>query len=185
MNILFQREKLAFLSKKDKSSKRVIDGAILPLIKKINSKKDYYTTSSCAGRILLLKEKEKKQKDIFLFVTHEKISFKELRRALDNISYKNLVYFKQEPCILHVACSSLKNAELLVKKARNCGWKKSGIVIGRKIICQLISTEYITLPIMLNNKLLVNDAYLKLLVKEANKKLMRTREKIKKLEKII
>jgi tRNA wybutosine-synthesizing protein 3 len=182
----FQNEKLMFFKKQDKSHKGRIDKVILKLIKKINSKQDCYTTSSCAGRIILLKEKDKKQKNIFLFVSHEKISFPELRKALNNaVKYRGLIYFQQEPCILHVVCSSLDAAKQLVKKARAAGWKKSGIILGRKITCELVSTECMALPIASSGKILLADSFLKLLIKEANKKLRRTREKIKKLEKLI
>ena len=50
----FEKEKQDFLSKKDKSKKGSIDDGIIGLINLINSKSDYYTTSSCAGRIVLL-----------------------------------------------------------------------------------------------------------------------------------
>lgn len=186
MNKKFQNEKLLFLKKKDKSSKKSVDKAILTLIRKINSKKDYYTTSSCAGRIVLLKEKDKKQKNAFLFVIHERIQFRELKKTLSVVvRYHSLIYFQQEPCILHVACSSLEVAKQLVNKARSVGLKKSGIILGRKIICELVSTEHVALPIAQRGKILLSDSYLRLLVKEANRKLARTREKIKKLEKLI
>lgn len=182
----FNNEKLIFLSKKDKSWKKGIDKQILHLIKKINSKKDYYTTSSCAGRIILLKEKDKKQEGAFLFSSHEKISLKALKKELQKAKkYNGLVYFQQEPCIMHVACSSIESAKELVKKARSAGWKKSGIILGRKITCELVSTEHIALPVAKQGKILLDDRYLKLLVNEANKKLSRTRGKIRKFYKLV
>lgn len=47
------------------------------------------------------------------------------------------------------------------------------------------STEKLELPLLNQGKILVNDAYLKLLVKEANKRLERTWEKIQKLDKLL
>ena len=59
----FERQKEQFLKKPDKSLARSMDKAILPLIKLVNSQQCYYTTSSCSGRIILMKETGKKQKD--------------------------------------------------------------------------------------------------------------------------
>ncbi len=50
----FQKEKQDFLSKKGKSRKGGIDKEIRPLVDLINSFGEYYTTSSCSGRILLI-----------------------------------------------------------------------------------------------------------------------------------
>lgn len=183
----FEQEKRIQLSKQDNSDKGDTDKEILPLIKKINFKDDYYTTSSCAGRIVLIRGKEKKQEGLFLFRTHKKTSLKELKKALnDSVKrYNGLIYFKQEPCILHVASSSLKKAQESLDKAKLAGWKKSGIIVSNKrFVCEMTGTERIALPIANKRRILVNDGYLKLLIKEANKKLARTREKIKKLEKM-
>ncbi|MBI2659990.1 hypothetical protein HYX07_02415, partial [Candidatus Woesearchaeota archaeon] len=50
----FAKEKSDFLRKKDKSKKGFIDKDAVKIVNCINSKSDYYTTSSCAGRIVLL-----------------------------------------------------------------------------------------------------------------------------------
>ena len=116
----------------------------------------------------------------------EKISFNELKKVISKIDYKNLIYFKQEPVILHVCSSSLEKAEELLDKARDAGWKKKGIITTRKrFVVELIGSEKLELPVINNGKLLVDDDYLKLLIREANLKLERTWERIQKLEKKI
>jgi len=184
----FINEKKIQLAKQDKSDKGDWDSEILPLIEKINANEDYYTTSSCSGRIILIKGKEKKEEGLFLFRTHGEISFEEFKNALEKSiqKYNGLIHFKQEPCILHVACSSLKKAQDLVDNGKLAGWKKSAIIASnRRIVAELLSTEKIEMPIGNNYRILVSDSYIKLLVKEANNKLSRTREKIKKLEKLL
>ncbi len=174
--------------KLDKSDEGHIDMAILPLLKKINSKKDYYTTSSCSGRIVLIKGKEQKQKNLFLFKTHDKIGFSELKKELRNAvkGYNDLIYFKMESCILHAACSTLQKAQELLDRAKLAGWKKTGIItFGRRIVCEIASTEKLEMPIANKGKILADDSLLRIIMKEANKKLARTWQKIKKLEKII
>jgi len=181
----FQEQKKKQLSKIDKSNISSWDEKIKGLCEELNKNKNYYTTSSCSGRVVLLKESEKKQKDLFLFRKHGKISFQELRKALGNLEYKGLIYFKQESCILHVACKSLEDAQRLVDKAKLAGWKRSGIMSIKRNIVELLSTESISFPIMYKKKVLVDDDFLKLVVRESNKKLERVWKKIEKLKDLI
>ena len=184
----FENSKRQQLAMKDNSSIGKWDEKIASLCEKINKKNDYYTTSSCAGRVVLIKQAEKKQPDLFLFRSHEKISLTILKKELEKAktNKKDMVYFRQEQCILHVACSSLEKAQELLDKAKLVGWKNSGIMASSKrIVLEMRSTEHIELPIILKGKLLVSDDYLQVLVKEANKKLEKTWKKIENLEKII
>lgn len=183
----FQKRKQDILTKKDKSSRQEWDKAITELCRKINKNKEYYTTSSCSGRIVLVKSLPEKRKGVFLFMSHDKTSFSDLKKVLKKArGYKGLIYFKQEPCILHVACSSLGEGEKLLEKAQQAGWKRSGIIsIRGRVMLELISTEKLELPVMSKEKILVNKNFLKLLVKEANGKLGKTWEKIQKFEELL
>jgi len=181
----FEEAKQKQLSKSDKSSIGSWDEKIKGLCNKINKSKNYYTTSSCAGRVVLIKSLDEKSEDVFLFRTHDKISFNELKKALKNIKYNGLVEFQQTTCILHIACESLKDAQDIVNKAKLAGWKRSGIMGGKRNMVELYSTESISFPVMENMKILVDDDFLKLIVKKANKKLERTWKKINRLEKLI
>ncbi|MBS3090807.1 hypothetical protein J4433_03515 [Candidatus Pacearchaeota archaeon] len=184
----FEFLKKGQFKKLDKSDEGHIDKAISKLIKRINSRKEYYTTSSCSGRIVLMVGQEKKQEGLYLFKSHEKISPREFRKAISSSAKKHhgLVYFKMEPCILHAACSTLQKAQELINKAKLAGWKKTGIItFGRRIVCEIASTEKLEMPIANKGKILVNYFFIRLLVKEASRKLARTWEKIKKLEKAI
>jgi len=184
----FLNEKKQFLAKPDKSSAGETDKAILPLIKAINLLENYYTTSSYAGRIILIKEKGKKQKAAFLFRSHETVNFNKIKNALENTVKKTneTIYFKHEPAILHVSCSSIVKAQELVNVARECGWKKSGIIASKnKMIVELVSVEQLATPVAINSKIIITETYLKILVSEANNKLLLTRKKIKRLENLI
>jgi len=181
----FTHEKQQFLKKPDKSSVHGIDKDILKLVKKINEKSEYYTTSSCSGRIILMKETGKKQENVFLFKSHEKITVERLKKALDSaLNYKGMIYLKIEPCIMHIACQNFESAIKLTNIARNSGWKKSGI-ISRKNIVEMLSTENLAAPIADRGKIIADSNYLKTLLDECNKKLSLTRKKIKNLEKSI
>ncbi len=122
---------------------------------------------------------------MFVFRSHEKTSFDELINALNAAaSKKETLIYKQEPVILHVCCADLDSAEKLLNNARESGWKNSGIMSTRgRIVLELRSTEYLALPIMLTGKILVKDEFIKILLKESNRRLEKGWEKIKKLEK--
>lgn len=185
MDNFLQRKKDVLL-KKDKSSIGNWDEKIKSLCEKINQKQNYYTTSSCSGRIVLMKDNEKKQSNLFLKVYHDLISFNDLKKDLFRISYSGIVKFKQEPCILHVSCECLEDVKALMTKAKKAGWKKISVIsFSKKFVVELNSTERLEFLIMNKNKVLVDDDFLKLHVKKANENLKKTWKKISDLKKLI
>jgi len=176
----FEKEKQAQLSGKDLSKKGSIDEKIKKLIAKINKQKEYYTTSSCSGRIILISEGQKKKDAEWIYVSHDKINFLQLKKELNKIKTKQLVWFRFEPMILHVACDSLESSQKMVDSAKSVGFKKSGIMnTAKRIIVEIRGTDFISAPVA-KGKLLVDDAFLKVLVQEANRKMKKNDEKIKK-----
>ncbi|MBU0894160.1 MAG: hypothetical protein KKF48_01215 [Nanoarchaeota archaeon] len=181
---IFQKQKEFVLFKVDKSSKGHYDKKIITLCEKINKKDNYYTTSSCSGRVVIIKDKKKKEKGVFVFVSHDLVGVKELKKVLEDKD-ENLK-FKQEPCILHVACRDLENALELLKKAQLAGWKRSGVISSKgKFVCELLSTEKLELPFAQKGKLLFDSTYLEILIKKANENLKKTWLKIEMLGKLI
>jgi len=183
---LFSEGKKKQLSREDKSNIGEWDSKISDLCNKINKSTNYYTTSSCSGRIVLLKASEEKQPGAFLFRTHNKVSFQELKKALENIKYEGLVEFQQTSCIMHVACLTLEDSQDIVTNAKLAGWKRSGIMAtGKRFMVELHSTENMSFPIMNNKVILVDDNFLKLVVEIANNKLERTWKKIGRLKEMV
>jgi tRNA wybutosine-synthesizing protein 3 len=183
----FDKRKKDVLSKADKSNKTNWDAKISELCNKINSLNNYYTTSSCSGRVILMKDQDKKGENLFVSVYHDKISFKKLKEDLVSAARKKeKIKFKLEPCILHVSCRTFKDAEGLYNKTKTAGWKKSGI-IGTKnaFTVEMNGTERLEFPIIQGGKILVDDEFLKIIVKESDKKLEKSWLKIKKLEKLM
>jgi len=185
----FEDRKKKQLEMQDNSSIGRWDAKIKNLCEKINKNESYYTTSSCAGRAVLIKQAEKKQADLFLFRTHDKITFSQLKKLLKETiksNKKDLIYFRQEQCILHAACRTLEDAQNLLDKAKQVGWKNSGIMASReRIILEMRSTEHIEFPIINKGRVIVDDKFLKILVKETNRKLEKTWDKIQRLEELL
>lgn len=169
----FEKRKKDVLGKLDKSNIGSWDKKIVGLCKKINKKKNFYTTSSCAGRIVLLIENPKKAPNLFLYVSHEKVNFKDFKKKLEKVKDKSKeISFKQEPCGLHVACKNLDEAQKILDLARKIGWKKSGIISSKKRnIIELFGTAKLEFPIVKNEKILVDDEFLKIILEKANKNL--------------
>ncbi len=141
--IMFQDEKMSFLAKKDKSRKGFIDEPIMKLIMLLNSKENYFTTSSCSGRILLMEPAKRKESARYLFCSHEAVIPKDLNVFLDSIGTRD-VWLKQENAIIHVSCRSLGDASFLVNSAKSCGFRRSGITaFGRKIVVEICSHDNI------------------------------------------
>lgn len=184
----FLRRKKSIFSKIDKSSIGKWDKKIVFLCKKINCLDDYYTTSSCSGRVLLMINQEKKSHNLFLAVSHELISFNWLKNNLNQIIKnkklnKLLIKFKCEPPILHVICRNLESASLLLEKAKSSGMKHSGIhYLGKNPILEINGDDRLEFPIIDQHKILIDDNFLKLIVKESNKKLKKSWKMIKKLK---
>lgn len=184
---IFPIRKKDILSKRDRSSKQSVDKKISNLCDKINSLENYYTTSSCAGRVVIMLDKEKKGKGLFEFVEHDLINFKKLKNELNKMcGNPHLVKFKQEPCIIHIACKTLSDAEKMLDYAQLAGWKKAGIIAtGKRFVVEMSGTEKLEFLIMNNGKLLVNNEFLELIVKKCNENLKKSWGKIEKLEKIL
>ena len=176
----FENEKKQALNKKDKSRKQSVDEKIKKLIKIMNNKNNYYTTSSCAGRILLITLGKKKQNTKWIFTSHNKIRFIEISDYLKKLP-KEKVYFRQEAFILHVACRSLDDAQRLLDAVRSV--RRKGILSSRgKIVVEIIGSPHFEAIIAKNGKLLIGEGYLKHLIEEANLRLVENWKKIKGLE---
>ena len=179
----FDEDKKNILEKTDKSKKGSIDFAIKPLCDLINSKSNFFTTSSCAGRITISKISDSGKKNTleWLLVSHEKVDIKQVNDALGNLP-KEAVWFRFEPFIIHINCRNLESAELLLKLMRSAGFKRTGIVaLGKKIIIEIISSDRLELLIAEKVQLLVNKDYLRLLVEKSNRFLDKNHKRINRL----
>jgi len=178
----FDKEKKDCLNRIDKSKKGSVDKEIRQLVDCINSLSDYYTTSSCSGRILLIIiPKSGKKCDVdFLLASHDKVNFKEIKACLENIPEQDL-WFRQESMILHVACRTIEDAQKILDLSTLAGFKHSGIITTKKkIIVEIIGSEQFDTIIAKHGNVFVSDEHLRLLVSEANKKLEINSRKIKK-----
>lgn len=162
-----------------------VDKDILQLLSLINSSNNYYTSSSCAGRIVLLEIPSigDKKEAVFLGKWHRKIDPSELISAAKNSSEKGMIWLLAQAPILHLGAKTTSAADELLKTAISCGFKDSGLKsLGKKIVVEVCSTERLDAPIGKDGILFCNDEHLKLLVDISNEVIRKSSVKLEKFE---
>ncbi|MBN1377030.1 hypothetical protein JW949_01710 [Candidatus Woesearchaeota archaeon] len=142
---LFQKEKADILSKKDKSKKGSIDEKIKPLMGLINNKKEYFTTSSCSGRVKILKPKLIKKNTEWFLNYHDLINKNKINE-LYSLQEKGR-WLRAEGPIIHIRAVNIEKANLLADVFRKSGWKKTSIKrTSPNIIIEAKTSQVIYLP---------------------------------------
>jgi tRNA wybutosine-synthesizing protein 3 len=165
-----------------------VDPEILPLITAINSKPDYFTTSSCAGRIVLIEMSELGDKEgaKFLGKWHREVQVDEIMNAFSQAQGDTTIFLLAQSPIIHIRCNSLTSAVLLRNLAVQSGLKYSTIKSitlnsrdePQNIVVEVLSSENIHVPIAKDGRLFPGEDYLDFLVKNTNSALRRAREKL-------
>ncbi|MBI2145894.1 hypothetical protein HYU22_00965 [Candidatus Woesearchaeota archaeon] len=166
----FPNEKKTFLAKKDKSKKGTIDEQIRPVVDFINAHKNYYTTSSCAGRVYLWKGTGKKNQTEWIKVSHDLIQENFL-----NIKEPGLIWLRLEPFILHIACRDLESATSLVDLAHTIYKKSCLLSASNKILVEIRGSEFLEMPLYNNSQFLFAGSK-EFLVSLINQKMKRMEE---------
>lgn len=177
----FNEEKLNRLSRVDVSRKGSVDTRIQPVVRLINRIPQYYTTSSCSGRTVILSSAQasgsedchvvRKKGCVWHHVTHEKLDCSELESSLEGHGGSAVLRF--EPFILHVRCCTLEDARKLLATSIAAGCRNSGITIGKvgKPVVAVRNTLLMEVPLSQKGELLVTHGYLCFLTNEANTKM--------------
>ena len=182
----FNKNKKQTLEKLEVAKKEnLVDEGIVPIIDIINSNENYYTSSSCYGRIVLLELPDlgDKKNAEFLGKWHRKIKPEDVFLALEKSSGKGQLWFLAQSPIIHVYAKNIESADKLVKIAVTCGFKHSSFKTSEKnIIVEIASTERIDAPVGLNGKLYCDKKYIFLLADIANKVFKKSFLKLEKLK---
>ena len=179
----FDNEKRQCLEKIDNSKKQSVDSGIRKIVDLLNSHENYYTTSSCSGRVMLIEKPENcaKQDACWIYSSHDSADFCGIKKALEHPS-KDDVWLMQESAILHACCRTLEDAQKLLSIARETGLKRSGMItFHNRVMVEIMSTEKIETIAAKGGKAVVDDAYLKILAEAANKGLEKNRKRIEEL----
>ncbi|XP_035580191.1 LOW QUALITY PROTEIN: tRNA wybutosine-synthesizing protein 3 homolog [Zalophus californianus] len=182
----FRRWKAQCLSKADLSRKGSVDENVVELVQLLNGREPYFTTSSCAGRIILLDGdingfEVQKQNRCWLLVTHKPCVKDDVMAALKKANGDAILKF--EPFVLHVQCRQLQDAQILHSVAIDSGFRNSGITVGKrgKTMLAIRSTHGLEVPLSHKGKLMVTEEYIDFLLKIANQKMEENKKRIERL----
>ncbi len=179
----FDAKEKALKSLQEACDQYNVDEGVLPILIIINKIEGFYTSSSCAGRIVLLEIPQigDKQGATFLGIWHRNIRLQELSDASTKAT-KGLLWLLAQAPIIHIGVETLPLAEKMVKTAISCGFKNSSIrSLGKKIIIELCSTERLDAPIGRDGCLFCDEKQLSLLVEISNEVIERSSEKLSRL----
>ncbi|MCD6172083.1 MAG: hypothetical protein J7J36_06720 [Thermoplasmata archaeon] len=176
-NALKSLEKAIYESKVDKKA--------ISIIKKINEKSDFFTTSSCSGRIVVMElpSPGKKRKAKFLGKWHHEINEGDVYNAIKQAKNGEIWFFVHPP-IFHVSAISIKSAKIMLNIAIQSGFKNSSIkAFNGRVTTEILSTEKMDVPIGKDGKLYVSNEYIKLLIEISNILIKKMDKKLKRFEK--
>lgn len=184
--------KKEFLDAKEKALKSLekactekrADKEILPILGLINDSEECYTSSSCAGRIVLLEIPSigDKKRAEFLGKWHRSIEPNEVETAAAKAKNGLLWLIAQSP-IIHIVADTSEMADKIVKTAIASGFKNSGMKsIRKKIVVEVCSTERLDAPIGRDGFLFCKEEYLQLLVDISNQILEKSMDKLLRFE---
>ena len=92
-----------------------VDQGVLPVLELLNSHNDYYTTSSCAGRVQLIQMEHigDKKNSRVLGKWHDGTDLDTLTETLDSWDGSGYIYLMSQSPIFHVRCRDLESAARL------------------------------------------------------------------------
>ena len=167
----------------DAISCKKADELMIPLCRFISETKNYFTSSSCAGRIMLLDvlNEESKKDSSFHRKWHREVGFEELLEGI-NAKSNGMLWMRVEPFIMHLGCKDLEHAEKLLGIKNKAGIKRGGIILAGegKFMIELTGTQYLSVPVKDKGSVLVDESYLKILLGIANRKIAANYKRLEK-----
>lgn len=177
----FSKEKVEFLKKEDLSKKGSIDSLIVDVVNQLNQDDNFYTTSSCSGRLIIIAQEEpsddikinQKKGCNWIMTSHEKVTSDDIMESLKKLESeesRETATLKFEPFILHVCCRNVALAKQLMETSVASGFRNSGISISKKdrIIVAIRSCPSFQVPLYFNQKIMVSREYIEFLNTRCN-----------------
>jgi len=184
-NYFTENKKRAIEKLRKAKIEKEVDIGILHILNIINNSDNYYTSSSCSGRIVLLEIPDigNKKEAKFLGKWHRKIKMDELISASKNAKKGQIWFLSQSP-IIHIISKTKIAADKILKVAISCGFKNSGMKsLGKKNVVEICSTERLDCPVGKDGNIFCNEKYLRLIVDISNKIIEKSSKKLYKMEK--
>ena len=142
------------------------DKPILEMLNWFNEQADFYTLSSCSGRIVVFERHQDVVKGGQWIVSeHATVTSDATWKALTTSNHTGQVSFIVEPLLLHIACSTLERARHLLSLAIRSGYKESGLGAGstRHIVAIRTTAMRMEIPIAEDGKVFITEDQMKIL----------------------
>ncbi|MFH0970256.1 MAG: hypothetical protein V1776_02230 [Candidatus Diapherotrites archaeon] len=166
-----------------------IDPLMIPFARHVAQTKDYFTTSTCSGRITLmdLPENEEKRPGAFYRKWHRTVNKKEVEEGIATYSNNRNLWLKQDAFVYVIGTHSIEKAQLVLHACQEAGVKRVGIhYIGKgKILIEIFGTHRMNVPLILEGKKIADADYIQKIIPIANRKLKQNETKRKILEKFL
>jgi tRNA wybutosine-synthesizing protein 3 len=106
-----------------------IDERVIAVLEILNTHIDYFTTSSCSGRILLLAVDKPgaKSESTMIEKWHDKFTLNELKNGISNWTKFEYLYLLAQSPIFHISARDILSATNLRNIADSAGFKYSSI----------------------------------------------------------
>ena len=186
-------------SKRDASRAGAVDARAARTVRAVCESANYFTTSSCSGRISVFGDAPVKRDDdagadadagaeerkakggLWAYVSHDPADAEEVLRAIAEAEAMDgdgggdggasTLTLRFEPFILSVEARDVERGAAFVKRARECGYRESGITACEKrVICAARCQIRMEAPVRVGGTRIVDDDGVRALVALANEK---------------
>ena len=166
----------------DRSRAGRVDARCETLVRDAFASRDFYTTSSCSGRVSVFADRdeddaaEERKGGVWAYVSHERAVVEDVTRAVDahgggKDGRGATLTLRFEPFILAVEARDLERGAAFVRCARECGYRESGITACEKrVICSVRCQLRMEAPVVVDGERVVTNDGLETLVRIANEK---------------
>ncbi|MBM3282160.1 MAG: hypothetical protein FJY86_02360, partial [Candidatus Diapherotrites archaeon] len=136
-----------------------IDPLMISISKHVEKTKNYFTTSTCSGRITLmdLNEDESKKENVFYRKWHRKVKMEEVWKAIEDYSTNGNVWLRQDAFVYVIGTNTWENAEKIIRACQEAGVKRYGVhhFEEEKILMEIFGTQNMSIPLITKGKILI------------------------------
>lgn len=160
------------------------DEPIIPDLLEIAEMPNYYTSSSCSGRSILLglTEDENKLDSKFLFKKHGIIKdFEKVWKIVNETEQFPNIWLKSDAFIFHFGANGLDCSRKVLEVSRKAGIRRAGIMLAEdgKFMLEVIGSQSMNVPVKLNGKVLIEKDLFFIYLETANKKMEKNYEHLR------
>ncbi|MEM4970196.1 MAG: hypothetical protein QXE01_02960 [Sulfolobales archaeon] len=165
-----------------------LDPGVKDILEDLFGMDGYYPTSSCIGRIVAIDAPTpwRRRDSHVVMKKHSEIMVEEVEELL-RIPVINILWLIASGPIFHVIARTPRHALALLKKAREAGFKHSGLLASsrRGYLVELVTGIWVDIPIKTADRILINRSEVKAIVDMLNNALREGRERLLSLKKIL